>query len=131
MNAEIIAQLNNLSGNVQSLKPLISKESLADFRIELEFAKNLTGLQCEIRARPYHVNPDNPQEVLYGVWLTDLKRENVILVHVRFPFIEDYQCADEWHRETFLKTKIFYQTDSRVKALFEKHLATYAEDICK
>lgn len=126
-----LTQLNNIAEKVKGLKPLIAKESLADFRTELECAKNLTGLQCEIKARHYEINPDNPEVVDYAVWLTDLSRENIVLVYVKFPYIDVYLNADEWHRETFLKPKVFYQSGLAVRNLFEKHLATYAEDICK
>lgn len=120
---EIMSKLNNLSVESLKIKPLISNESLALFRRELEYAKCITGLTHEVMARSYTTDPNNHEVVCYAVWITNFDRTKIVLVHARFPHIVTYENSAQWHQSVFLNPSIVYQSGENVDELFHKHMA--------
>lgn len=119
---EIMSKLKDVSVESLKVKPLISDESLALFRRELEYAKNISGLTHEVMARSYSTDPENHEVVCYAVWITNFDRTKIVLVHARFPHIDTYENSAQWHQSVFLKPTIVYQSGEKIVALFNKHM---------
>lgn len=114
-----LKELKALDPNIRNIGYLISDESLALFRKELERAKRATGLIHEVEAQAYTTDPNDPEKVRYTVFITNADRSKVLLVCAVFPHIEVYENSATWHCSTQLNPDVTYQTSARVNELFK------------
>ena len=117
---QIMQVLKELDPNIESIGYIVSDESLALYRKELERAKRATGLNFEVEAQTYTTDPNNSEKVRYSVFLTNKDHSKVLFVGAEFPHIELYENAAQWHRTTHLNPKLTYQSGVKVDELFKK-----------